>query len=168
MGRIVVGVDGSEEADRALRWAVEEGRMRGSTVQVVYAYEYTAAWSLYDYPSEDFLVAAPPRERGGSPGGEASPWDEEAAARATGLLRDMVARLGDVGDVHIEPRAVEDRRPARALVELSDEAELLVVGSRGRGGFAGVLLGSVSQHCANHAACPVVIIPPPRRRGPAQ
>ena len=165
MGTIVVGVDGSRESDRALRWAVDEARLRVATVQMVYAYEYTAAWSLYGYPTDgligDEMGAVPGAEM---PAGEGASLEQEARARADGLLQQMAAGLEAHG-VRLEMTAVHDRRPARALVQLSEDADLLVVGSRGRGGFTGVLLGSVSQHCVHHALCPVVIIPPSRQRG---
>jgi nucleotide-binding universal stress UspA family protein len=65
--------------------------------------------------------------------------------------------LGDATDVHVESKAVEDTAP-RALLREAEGADLLVVGSRGHGGFAGLLLGSVSQQCAAHGPCPVVIV----------
>lgn len=78
---------------------------------------------------------------------------------AGGLLLRMVAELGDVGDVEIEQVVLRQSGPARGLVRRSRGAELLVVGSRGRGGgFRELLLGSVSHQCATHPLCPVVIV----------
>lgn len=137
-GRIVVGVDGSEGADRALRYAVDEAERRGGTVDAV------LVWALLDQPGV-------PEER---------PFDPafgEAKARA--YLDEAVARVvGDHPGVTVNPVVVCDL-PARGLLEAAAGADLLVVGARGLGGFAGLLLGSVSQQVVNHAPCPVVVIP---------
>jgi len=76
-----------------------------------------------------------------------------------GLARTLAQALPDPGGIEIEPRVVEDH-PANTLVDLSAGEELLVVGSRGHGGFTGMLLGSVSQSVVHHARCPVVIVRP--------
>jgi nucleotide-binding universal stress UspA family protein len=78
------------------------------------------------------------------------------AARAA-LDATLDEAIPDTGDVNVERRVVEGA-PAAVLVDESRDADLLVVGSRGRGGFAQLLLGSVSQQCAHHANCPVVIV----------
>lgn len=154
MGRIVVGVDGSDISRRALAWAVTEGRLRGAVVEAVYVYEHTPSWQLYAYGPEG-TYAIPDEALP-----EQDPDLAQAAAdRAKRLVEGQVAELA-VEDVRIEPITVQDRRPARALVERAKGADLLVIGSRGRGGFAGLLLGSVSQQCAQHARCPVVIVGP--------
>ena len=155
MGTILVGVDGSAESIGALWWALEEAHLRDAKVQPVYAYDYEPAWRLYEYaphgPFSDIALQEVPDQ-----------WEREAAeahATATGLLASVMQDVGDAAQgVTVEPLAIRDRRPARALVHLSREAELLVVGSRGRGGFTGLLLGSCSQQCAQLAACPVVIV----------
>jgi nucleotide-binding universal stress UspA family protein len=139
MARIVVGIDGSDESKAALGWAVEEARIRHATVTVVHA------WTLPTYIGLGVAPGAmidPALLRGAA---------EERAAKA---VHDVV---GDAKDVHIESKAVE-ATAARALIEEADGADLLVVGSRGHGGFAGLLLGSVSQQCAAHGPCPVVIV----------
>lgn len=155
MSRIVVGVDGSEESRRALDWAVAEARLRQVPLEVVYAYEYTPAWQLYGYEGVSVAqmdaIAAEDEEA-----------QQRAREQAQSLLDGMLADLGDVGGVDVTSAPVTDRRPASALVNLSEGADMLVVGSRGRGGFSGLLLGSVSQQAATHATCPVVIIPPKR------
>ncbi len=136
-GRIVVGVDGSEGAADALRWAAEEARLRGATLDVVYA------WA-FPYLSEVSTVAVLNVD-----------YEKEAAELLAGVVRDT---LGDDPAVPVEQVAVQDA-PAHALTTRAEGADLLVVGSRGRGGFTGLLLGSVSQQVAHHAPCPVVIVP---------
>ena len=138
--RIVVGVDGSEGAQRALTWAVDEARRRGARVEVVHAWHYPYL------PTPPF--APPP-----GPGVD----DIEVAARA------VLDKAVDSVDAHgmvapIERLLTWEAAPASALVEASKGADLVVVGSRGRGGFAGLLLGSVGQEVAHHATCPVVIV----------
>lgn len=150
MGTIVVGVDGSEQSRQALAWAIEEARLRDVPVEAVYVYEYTPSWHLYAYgPEGAFAIPDDP---------DAAELEADLAReRALNLVSDEISRVGD-HDIEVTPVVIEDRRPARVLVERCSDAELLVIGSRGRGGFAGLLLGSVSQQCAQHSACPVVII----------
>lgn len=153
MADIVVGIDGSEHSKRALRWAVDEARLRGAGIDAVYSYEYTPSWQQYAYgdeiaSSEQVEALRERMERA----------EDSARARAEGLAAQVVSDLGDTDGVQVKPVAVQDRRPARALVEHSADSDMLVVGSRGRGGFAGLVLGSVSQQCAQHARCPIVII----------
>jgi nucleotide-binding universal stress UspA family protein len=142
MGVIVVGVDHSAGAKAALRFALEEARLRQATLRVVHAWQlgYTGATGL-----EGWLPAA---------GGELEDFRQGAAAALDETLREVVA---DADSVTIE-RRVDHGAPAAVLVEESRAADLLVVGSRGHGGFAQLLLGSVSQQCAQHAFCPVVIV----------
>lgn len=135
---IVVGVDGSEQSKAALRWAVEEARLRGAELRVVHGW--------FAYP---VLVPGSPIT--------AADWDalrESAGGFVESFVSDVV---GEPEDVEIHPVAVH-ATAAAALIEAARHAELLVVGSHGRGGFAGLLLGSVSNQCAHHAACPVVIV----------
>ena len=135
---IVVGVDGSDESKAALRWALDEGRLRGARVRAIYAWNFppmVASWA-YVGPAE---------------------LDTDALQReAEGFLDSVVARTKTEG-VDVEHAAVQGSA-AQMLVEAAAEADLLVVGSRGHGGFTGLLLGSVSQQCAHHAPCPVVIV----------
>ena len=136
MGRIVVGVDGSPEATAALEWALEEGRLRGSDVDVV------CAFSAVPDLSEATLLAD----------------EKDAALRAEELVRSVVEPAAQSRPgVRVATRTVEGR-PAQVLIEAAAGADLLVVGSRGRGGFAGLLLGSVSQQCVHHAPCPVTVV----------
>ncbi len=152
MGAIVVGIDGSDSSRRALEWAVKEGRLRGKPVEALYVYDHTPAWALYGYAEGSAAALA---EAAG-----ADEEDEVAQERAYNLAKRLVDELGPLEDVQVTPVAVPSRRPAIALVERADDAEMIVVGSRGRGGFSGLLLGSVSQQVAHHAHCPVVILGP--------
>jgi nucleotide-binding universal stress UspA family protein len=147
VGTIVVGVDGSNASRTALRWAAEEARLRGARLEAVYVYEHSPSWQMYGYSAE---IAAIPVS--------AMPDDRHSRELARSLVERLVTELGDVG-IEVDAIAHEDRRPAHALVERSRTADLLVVGSRGRGGFAGLVLGSVSQQCVQHATCPVVVMP---------
>lgn len=138
-GRIVVGVDGSVHATKALAWAVEEAGRRGATVRAVHAWRYPYFGTGLD----------------GVPIPESVLQGVEDGARQT--LEQAVDRVPHAG-ITVE-RVLVMGPAAQVLVEAAADAELLVVGSRGRGGFAGLLLGSVSQQCAHHAPCPVVIVP---------
>jgi nucleotide-binding universal stress UspA family protein len=149
-GTIVVGVDGSEASKEALRWAAAEARLRGARLRVVHA------WTV------PLSIAAPEPSVLGHPMLPGPSVEEVRAAlaeRAERVLDDAVAGLEGV---EVEPELVEGT-PAHALVRAAEGADLVVVGSRGLGGFKGLLLGSVSQQCTHHAPCPVVIVPPARR-----
>lgn len=138
--RIVVGVDGSAHAQRALAWAVEEARYRDARIDAVLAWR-----SPVYYPGIEFGVLLAPT------------WEEvEAEARKT--LRRALDQLP--ADVEVEPIVVA-WPAARALLEAAKGADLLVVGSRGRGGFTGLLLGSTSHQVVSHAPCPVVVVAGP-------
>ncbi len=134
--RIVVGVDGSPGANVALAWAIDEAATRGATLVVLMAWDFPM-WPYY-------VELAPP-----------TPGEFEAAAQKT--LDELLATYGST-NVPVEARLVE-ASPAHALIDASADADLLVVGSRGRGWFVGALLGSVSLHCMQHARCPVVVVP---------
>jgi nucleotide-binding universal stress UspA family protein len=140
---IVVGVDTSAGAKKALRFALEEARLRDTPLRVVHSwkYGYIGGSGLQAYP---VLVGAGLNEA-----------REAAEAQLEAMLELVVG--DEFSEVQIERRIVEGA-PAPVLVDESRSAELLVVGSRGLGGFSGLLLGSVSQQCAQHAACPVVIV----------
>ena len=148
VGTVVVGVDGSPESRTALAWAADEARLRGAALLVAYVYEYTPAWQMYGYGFTTPLV----------PDQSIEEERAEAARRAFELVQEMADGLG-AHDLAVQVVAHEERRPAKGLVEIATGAELVVVGSRGRGGFAGLLLGSVSQQCVQHASCPVVVVP---------
>ena len=147
MGVIVVGVDDSPGAEQAFEFALEEARLRKGRLRVV------CAW-LIPLP-----VMAPGPVLGGIPI-EYGPALEDQARRAESAAEQVIERLLErypAEGVEIERRAVESQ-PVTALLEAAAGADMLVVGSRGRGGFKGLVLGSVSQQCAHHSPCPVVIV----------
>lgn len=135
---IVVGVDGSLPSKQALLWAAHEAIRRGARLDVVDA--WTVPYTMY-------------------PDGLADPKPYEAAGSA--VLEDAMRSLaeGEVVPPEVHPVLIDDL-PANALVRAARGCDLLVVGSRGHGGFGGLLLGSVSQRCVAHAPCPVAVVPP--------
>jgi nucleotide-binding universal stress UspA family protein len=139
---IVVGVDSSEGAKAALRFALDEAKLRRAALRVVHT------WQFADIGVKGI--------EGFSPvvGGDVSDLRRTAEVALDAVLHEVAP---DRNGVVIEKR-VSEGAPATVLVDESREADLLVVGSRRHGGFAGLLLGSVSQQCAHHAACPVVIV----------
>jgi nucleotide-binding universal stress UspA family protein len=165
MGGIVVGVDDSRGARKALAWAVAEAKLRGAPLQVVHVHkpeeELTAP--LY-FPSQHAVPSMPT-----GAAGEPSQADLASVLRTQGVLREAAAAraeelvealLGEVelAGIDVQPTVLQERHPADALVELSSDADLLVVGSRGRGGFSQLVLGSVSHATVLHANCPVVVV----------
>jgi nucleotide-binding universal stress UspA family protein len=137
--RIVVGVDGSEDGDRALRWAVGEADRRGGTVQAI------IAWS---WDGIDRAVVA-----------KTHPSDEQAAAEEKVNGAVALATAGHP-DVAVASEAVEGK-PADVLVRAATDADLLVVGSHGHGRLHHAVVGSVAEECIRAAVCPVVVIPVP-------
>jgi nucleotide-binding universal stress UspA family protein len=136
---IVVGVDGSKESEAAFRFALEEARIRQVGVRAV------AAWYV---PAVAYA------------GGAYAPsvdLSEGLEAEARRSVEQMVAGEERPG-VEVEI-VVRQGQPAQILLEEAKDAELLVVGSRGLGGFRGLLLGSVSQQCAQHSPCAITILP---------
>ncbi len=139
MSGIVVGVDGSEHSLEALRWAAAEARLRHAPLRVVGAFTTPLMSTGYE-------VAAP------------DPDDLRAASETMlGAAVDAVAAAGLLDGIEVSSEALEGH-PGERLIALSEEADLLVVGSRGHGGFLGLLLGSVTTYCVNHARCPVVVV----------
>jgi nucleotide-binding universal stress UspA family protein len=142
--RIVVGVDGSPEACAALEWAVREAERTGGDVDAVLAYDSGLAWIDVGSDYQTAIV-------------------QHSAEHAWGELHRALTEANPDGKwpVPVHPLAVAGA-PAEVLVDFGRKADLLVVGSRGRGAFAGLLLGSVSQRCAERSTCPVVVVPGPR------
>jgi nucleotide-binding universal stress UspA family protein len=139
--RIVVGVDGSPGSRAALAWAVDEADRNGGEIDAVLAYDSGLAWIDVGSDYQARML-------------------EQSARQAKATLHQALEWLGTEGptSVPVHPLAVEGQ-PARVLIEFARDADLLVVGSRGHGGFTGVMLGSVSQRCAGHSPCPVVVVP---------
>jgi nucleotide-binding universal stress UspA family protein len=161
MGMIVVGVDGSQGGVAALRWALDEARLRNASVRVVHAYE-TPQLSA----AEAGVGLGAPAAHAVFSAEEVERLHANAEKEAHGVIDSSLSRVaGDAGGGPKIERAVRPGSPAQALIDEGGEAELLVLGSRGRGGFLGLLLGSVSQQLAHHPPCPVVILPPPEDSG---
>jgi nucleotide-binding universal stress UspA family protein len=141
---VVVGVDGSRGSSEALHWAIAEARLRNAPLRAIHAWPYLqpAVPPLLGYPysaeSVDFIV-------------------EDRQQAAEQMLERATSELASVHDIEIE-RVIGEGSAARVLIDAVGEDDLLVVGSRGHGGFSSLLLGSVSQQCAQHAPCPVVIV----------
>jgi len=144
-GDVIVGVDGSAGASAALTWAAAEARLRQTRLRVIHAWRFI-------YPE----VAG--YGWGGSVGVLPRTGMSDLHQAAEGLLDEATAHLASAGvDIDFECEAIEGA-PADVLVRAAKEGDLLVVGSRGHGGFVGLLLGSVGEQCAHHAPCPVVIV----------
>lgn len=134
---VVVGVDGSPASSRALTFAAEEARMRGASLRVV------EAWSFPVFTAGTYV-----------PAGAYEDFPEETSAALESQVSEV---LGEHPDLGVE-RLVGEGPAAQVILEACKGAELVVVGSRGRGGFSGLLLGSVSNQVAHHATCPVAIV----------
>jgi nucleotide-binding universal stress UspA family protein len=135
---IVVGVDGSEQGNVALGFAAEEAAMRSASLRVVCAWEVpTIVAPLIAYPPEPI-----------------EPFREDAE----GIVRTALAKVAELQpSVACEGKAVLGH-PAEVLLTEAESAGMIVVGHRGRGGFASLMLGSVTHHVVNHARCPVIVV----------
>jgi|HubBroStandDraft_1064217.scaffolds.fasta_scaffold229803_2 nucleotide-binding universal stress UspA family protein len=147
MHTIVVGVDGSEASVEALQFAIEEARSQGAEVKAIKVWNvpplaYGAGWSVPVEAGDYARIAE----------NELDATLADARVAAPGVTLTPIVREG---------------QPADILCDEASGADLLVVGSRGLGGFRGLLLGSVGQQCANHSRCPVVIIPHDRAKASA-
>jgi nucleotide-binding universal stress UspA family protein len=138
--RIVVGVDGSPSSRTALRWAVRQANLTNGTIDAVIAWEIPIVLQSYNmgpiYVDQD--------------GG----FEEDAKKTVEAVISEEV----EPADSQRVRRLVINGHPAQVLLDVAAGADLLVVGSRGHGKFAEALLGSVSQNCAHHASCPVLIM----------
>ena len=151
---VVVGVDGSAGAREALRWALAESRLRKAPLRAVHAWMFGyIGGSVEGYPYW-----------GGSLGSYTSLGVDvgDLHRAAEDLLERALAEVEDEAEgVEIERQVVQGPA-AGVLVDAAAPSDLLVVGSRGHGGFADLLLGSVSQQCVHHARCPVVVVHQPK------
>lgn len=134
-GRVVVGVDGSEASEAALRWAAATAARTGWSVDAVIAWQRPVefSWDATGYDID---------------------WQGEAEKAITATVDEV---FGSQRPERLRTSAIE-ADAAHGLIEAASGADLLVVGNRGKGGFMGLLLGSVSAKCAAHAACPVLIV----------
>ncbi|MVU80401.1 universal stress protein [Nocardia sp. ET3-3] len=138
--QVVVGVDGSESSKSALRWAARQAELTGAELRPIQVWQPPPSYGMpVDYSDVDF----------------------EAQARKS-LQHTIGEVLGEHLTTPVTPEVTEGH-PAAVLIEAAENADLLVVGSHGHGAFSGMLLGSVGQHCAQHAACPVFIVRAPDR-----
>lgn len=142
--RIVAGVDGSRSSVQALRWAVRYAELSGGTVDAVISWQYPITASGLGW--------AP-----------TAPWDDTNFAElAAKTLSEVVADVSPPPTVTVRQSAVEGNA-AEVLLETAKDADLLVLGNRGHGGFTDALIGSVSTRCLHHATCPVLVVKEPRQ-----
>jgi nucleotide-binding universal stress UspA family protein len=135
-GRIVVGVDGSPHSAEALRWAVGQARLTGQQVDAVITWRVPVSWG----EGAAILVTLD--------------WEGDATRR----LENTIAEVVGPADTDRVSQRVVMGHPTQVLLDATADADLVVVGSRGRGGFTGMLLGSVSHSVVSQAACPVVVV----------
>ncbi len=152
ISRIVVGVDGSAQSLLALRWAATMSAWTGAPIHAV------TAWHV-------------PASLGWAPGSSYVPPQMHPQADAERMLKEILAdTFADEPALEVQA-IVREGNAAQVLLDYSDDSCVLVLGSRGHGGFTGLLLGSVSSHCAEHAKCPVLVVHgdrAPSAAGPAK
>jgi nucleotide-binding universal stress UspA family protein len=136
---IVVGVDGSPDSRTALTWAAAEAADHRADLVVLNVWEHTLPPPAGSVSVSERYVPEPSQET------------------AEDLLDVIKEVLGEEPPVLVQPR-IKQGNPAKVLIEESVHADLLVVGTRGHGGFRGLVLGSVSQHVAAYAKCPVAVV----------
>ena len=139
--RIVVGVDGSASSEQALRWALRQAKLTGATIEAVIAWHFPFISGGYTWPPTGVLVST-----------------TDFRKMAERMLADTVSRATSGSRPAPVTQEVLEGDAAAVLIRESAGADLLVVGSRGHGGLAEAMLGSVGQHCVHHAPCPVVIV----------
>jgi nucleotide-binding universal stress UspA family protein len=133
--RIVVGIDGSSESVRALDWAITQAQQSGATLDIVTAWMFPMAIGYA------FTTTV-----------------EEVRQQARSLVDDAISHVADVAPDVVVRGEANEQPPGPALVEASQGADLLIVGSRGMGGFEEMLVGSVGHYCMRRAPCSVVIV----------
>jgi nucleotide-binding universal stress UspA family protein len=140
--RIVVGVDGSQGSKTALKWAMNQAHLTGATIEAITTWQDPAqrgtayGWTSVGFEGDTYAITMVKVL-------------DDTIAEVTAQMTHPVTVLAHVVEGH----------PVEALLQAAAEADLLVVGSRGHGTFAGILLGSVSQRCVQHAPCPVTVVP---------
>lgn len=141
MPGILVGLDGSHHSERALEWAAKEAAVRHAPLTVLAVHTVPAGWSGHGvaYPEDDELVG-------------------RTKVAAQELTDKVLAGMGSARPDAVTVEAVNGV-PADELLRASEDADMIVLGARGGGGFARLLMGSVSNQVAHHAHCPIVIIP---------
>jgi nucleotide-binding universal stress UspA family protein len=144
MSRIVVGIDASDHAIRALDWALNQAALQGADVEMVCAIQAPDTAALPDLTL---------------------PVDDGEVRKAAEAVLDTALEQASAGreSTLTITRTVTVGNPAPVLCRAAEGADLIVVGARGLGGFKGLLVGSVSQQVVSHAPCPVVVVTPPRR-----
>jgi nucleotide-binding universal stress UspA family protein len=137
--KIVVGIDGSEGSKKALRWAVAEAQLRSAAIEVIHVWNFSPLvdpiGGIAYVPMDDLLESA-----------------QAVAANTVKSVADIL------DDTHITT-TVKQGSASQALLKAAEDADLLVVGRRGHGGFIGLLIGSTAEQVAHHAPCPVVVVP---------
>ena len=133
---IVVGVDGSPDSVRALRWAAEYAQRFDAPLQALTTWQIPTVYGDTYFGAEDYVG-----------------FEDKARAQLVETVREALGEGAQVKE------RVERGHPSDVLVQASKDAQLVVVGSRGLGSFRGMLLGSVSQYCVTHAHCPVIVMP---------
>ena len=155
MPGIIVGIDGSHCSQRALEWGMNEATIRHVPITVVTVYQPDAGYwgRVAPYPSDRARA-----ERARTELAQA----EHARAAAREAADKALAGLEDDRPVSVTVKAVSGN-PGEEILSTAPDADMIVVGARGAGGFARLLMGSVSTHLIYHARCPVVVIPPDDR-----
>ena len=136
---VLVGVDGSESSHKALTWAAAEAADHGAGLVVLNVWEHTLLPPAGSVSVSERYVPDPSQRT------------------AEDLREEITGVLGEAPPIVVQPR-VKQGSPAKVLIEESADVDLLVVGTRGHGGFRGLVLGSVSQHVAAYARCPVTVV----------
>jgi nucleotide-binding universal stress UspA family protein len=162
MARVVVGVDGSDYSRRAFRRAREEAALRNATFEAVF---------VYAPPHKDLgteFGTLPYASSANEPAGAADQRAQQAREKAHSVLAEFVrSETADQNGPAARQVVIPGDHPAETLMGHAANADLLVIGTRGRGGFRGMLAGSVALQLVQHATCPLLILPPDMTEAPA-
>lgn len=145
MPGIIVGIDGSHHSTRALEWALKEAALQHTPLTVLTVHSVPAS----PWTGNPVVMGGDSEDR------------EKLLHAAEELTREVTGKLGEARPESITVRAITGY-PARELIDESKHADLVVVGSRGAGGFAKLMVGSISSQVVEHAHCPVVVVPSER------